>query len=312
MKAAVLTAPGTPPEIRELPEPVAGQGQLRVRVTAAAIAPIDRLIASATSYLGAPPFPYTPGLHGTGVTDDGRHVWFVTGAGLGGQTGGAAAEYAVVSEALTLPLTGRHDLEAAALGGSAVAAVGALTRGGLAAGSTVVVLGAAGVVGSTAVQYARARGARVVAVARGADDCARSRALGADTAVDAASGDLETITAELHRACPDGADLVLDPVWGVPASAALAVLRPGGRLVNLGDSAGPDLALTSALVRSRSLSIIGWTNAALGWAEQCALLTEALELVDAGLLTVAVTAVPLDGAAAAWDAPTKGRLVLVP
>lgn len=312
MKAAVLTAPGTAPEIRDVPEPVPAEGQLRVRVTGAAIAPIDRLIASATSYLGVPPFPYTPGLHGTGVTDDGRHLWFVTGAGLGGSIHGSAAEHTLVNPALALELSGRDDLSAAALGGSAVAAVGALRHGGLSEGSTVVVLGASGVVGRTGLQFAREQGATVVAVARGAEACARSLELGAVAAVDASSGDADAIASDLRDACSGGADLVLDPVWGVPASAALQVLRPGGRLVNLGDSAGPVLPLASALVRSRSLQILGWTNAALPFPEQCAALAEVLALVDSGRLVVDITAVPLDEAPRAWDADVDGRLVLVP
>lgn len=312
MKAAVLTAPGTAPEIRDVPDPVPAEGQISVRVTGAAIAPIDRLIASATSYLGVPPFPYTPGLHGTGVTDDGRHLWFVTGAGIGGNVHGSAAERTVVTAALTLELSGRDDLAAAALGGSAIAAVGALRRGGLAEGQTVVVLGATGVVGRTGLQFAREQGTRVVAVARGAEACARSLALGATAAVDASSGDIDAIASDLRDACPDGADLVLDPVWGVPASAALQALKPGGRLVNLGDSAGPLLPLSSALVRSRSLQVLGWTNSALPFPEQCAALREVLDLVEAGRLHVEATPVPLAGAPAAWDADVDGRLVLVP
>ena len=312
MQAALLTRPGTPPVVTDLDEPAAGDGDVVVTVTAAPVAPLDRLIASGTSYFGRPPFPYTPGMHGAGVTEDGRHVWFLTGAGVAGRRNGSAAERVTVPRAQTMELPGHDGVTAAALGGSAIAAVGALRLGGLEAGNTCVVLGAGGVVGRTGLQYARETGARVVAVARGEAHGARALELGAAAYVDAQSGDLDQLSAALQAACPDGADVVLDPVWGAPAAAALRVLAPGGRLVNLGDAAGPVLPLPSALLRSRNLQILGWTNQALSWAQQCEILTDLLALADQGRLVADATLVPLDQAAAAWNRDAPGQLVLIP
>jgi NADPH:quinone reductase-like Zn-dependent oxidoreductase len=112
----------------------------------------------------------------------------------------------------------------------------------------------------------------------------------------------------------DGAiDLVIDPVWGAPAFAALSALRPGGRLVNLGSSAGPAVALPSALVRGRSLRILGHTNAA--YDDQ---LAEAYRTVAGaaarGDLWLPVEAFPLEAAADAWARaarPPRTKVVLL-
>ena len=100
MRAALITAPGAAPVVGDVDEPVAGEGQVVVTVTAAAIAPIDRLVASGTSYLGEPPTPYATGMQCVGVTDDGRHLCFGTGAGVAGRRGGSAAQRCAVSLAM--------------------------------------------------------------------------------------------------------------------------------------------------------------------------------------------------------------------
>ena len=312
MRAALITEPGGIPVVTEIPDPVAGEGQVLLTVTGASIAPIDRLVASGTSYVGVPPYPYTPGMHGTGVTEDGQHLFFATGAGVAGRTGGSAAEKVVVPRVMTMPLDGHDDRTAAAASGSAIAAVGALRKGGLADGSTCIVLGANGVVGNVGVQWACAAGARVIAVARGEAACERAVERGAHAAVDSTSGDADEITAALSAVCPDGADVALDPVWGTPALAALRVLKPGGRLVNLGESAGVTATIPSALIRGKSLQILGWTNAVLSWDEQCAILHDVLALASEGSMVVDATVVPLDEIAMWWSRPVDGRLILVP
>jgi NADPH:quinone reductase-like Zn-dependent oxidoreductase len=311
VRAAVLNEPGGAPRCTTVDDPVVGEGQVLVRVTAAPISPIDRLVASGTSYFGAPPVPYVPGMHGVGITPDGQRVWFATGAGIGAVTSGSLAELVAVRPEQMHPLPPGDDVVAAALGHSAIAALGALRRGGLAIGQTVVVLGANGVVGQIGLQLAAIAGARVIAVARGEEALARATELGADAVVDA-DDDVDALATALAEACGGPADLVLDPVWGAPAAAALRTLRPHGRLVNLGDSAGAVLPLASALLRSRSLEVIGWTNAILPWDEQGALLAEALRHASAGEVVVDVETAPLDDAEDAWVRRSRGRMVLLP
>ena len=157
------------------------------------------------------------------------------------------------------------DALAAALGLSGVAAWMALSwRARLQHGEKVLVLGGGGAVGQAGIGAARVLGAStVVAVARPAS-IDRASAAGADVVVPL-DGDADTLTAALAEHGPF--DVVLDPVFGLAATAAARVLAPGGRLVNLGGAAGDEATFSSAGLRSRSASVLGYTNNSLS-AEQ--------------------------------------------
>jgi NADPH:quinone reductase-like Zn-dependent oxidoreductase len=313
MQAVLIETPGEPPGVRERPAPEPGDGEVLVTVAAAPITPLDRLCASGTSYFGVPQVPYVPGVQGVGVDAAGRPVWFATSAGMrpgdGSMRAVAAADEADV---VALP-DGADPVVVAALGLSAVAAHMALSwRGELAAGERVLVLGAGGVVGQVAVQLARTGGAaRVVAAARSAPDRERARELGADAVVALEDADGVPDLAERMRAACDGeVDLVLDPLFGVPAAAALRALRPGGRLVNLGSSAAETSPIDSSTLRSGSLRILGYTNNELTPEQRRAALGHVVREAVAGRLTVAHERVPLADAPRAWS--RRGRVVLVP
>jgi NADPH2:quinone reductase len=205
----------------------------------------------------------------------------------------------------------------AALGLSAVAAHSALTRtGGLTPGETVLVLGAGGVVGQAAIQLALLCGAgRVVAVARSERACERAVRLGAEEAVRLRPDEEPAALADRLRDASGPADLVIDPVFGVPAAAALRVLRPGGRLVNLGSSAAATAPIDSATLRSGSLRVLGYTNNALSVAQRAESLGDVAAYAAAGRLTVAHQMVPFADVAEAWArqaaGDNDGRLVLV-
>ena len=238
MRAVELHTPGEPPAVVDRVEPVPGPDEVLVRVSAAPIVPLDLLCGSGTSYFGVPRTPYVPGVQGVG-TVDGRPVWFPTSAGMA-PGDGSMAETAAVPSADLVPLSqGAQPTEVAALGLSAVAAFMALTwRGELAPGETVVVLGGGGVVGQAAIQLAKLYGAaRVVAAARSHEGQQRALAAGADAVVALDTEDVAELAARLGAAVDGPVDLVLDPLYGVPAAAAARCLRPGGRLVNLGGSA---------------------------------------------------------------------------
>lgn len=327
MQAAVIEVAGRPPRVVDRDPPEPGAGTVAVRVAAAPITPLDVLCASGTSYFGAPATPYVPGVQGVG-TVDGSPVWFATSAGMA-PGDGSMRELADVAEPDVVPLpAGADPVLVAALGLSAVAAWMAMTgTGGLVAGERVLVLGAGGVVGQAAVQLARRAGAaRVVAAARSVVGRERALGLGADAVVDlaprgagagaAAPGDVAAAVAALVErmrvACDGKVDLVLDPLFGVPAAAALRVLRPGGRLVNLGGSAAPTAPLDSPTLRGGSLRVLGYTNNALTPQQRRDALGVVVEEAVAGRLTVAHQAVPLADAAAVWTRTEAGRIVLVP
>lgn len=309
MRAAVLVTCGQPPVVADRPVPVPGPGQVTVAVTAVPITPLDVLCASGTSYFGAPAVPYVPGVQGVGTLDDGTPVWFPTVAGM--RPGdGAMAGYAAVAEddLVVLPADVDHCL-LAALGLSAVAAWATLTwRGELRAGEQVLVLGGGGVVGQSAVQLARLLGARrVVAACRSATARERARRSGADAVVALRdTDDVATLAGRLREAVDGPVDLVVDPLFGVPAAAALRVLAAGGRLVNLGSSAGETAPLDSATLRGRSLRVLGYTNNQLGAGQRAGMIRVVAGYARAGLLTVAHRPVPLAEVAPAWTAQAAG------
>jgi len=324
MRAALIESPGSPAVAGERPEPSRGEGEILVAVSAAPIVPLDRLCASGTSYFGVPSTPYVPGVQGVGLVLDGTTdlpkgtpVWFATSAGMQPGDGSMRAVAAVpVHDVVALP-PGADPVLVAALGLSAVAAWMALTlRGGLTAGERVLVLGAGGVVGQAAIQLARSAGAgRIVAAARGERSGDRALALGADVAVSlggTASDDVPDVAELADRLRVDGpVDLVVDPLFGVPAAAALRVLRPHGRLVNLGGSAAETSPIDSSTLRSRSLRLLGYTNNDLTPEQRAGALTHVVDEVLAGRLTAAHEPVPLVDVTGVWN-HAGDRIVLIP
>jgi NADPH:quinone reductase len=325
MRAAVIADAGQLPAVAAHADPRRPDGHAVVAVSAAPITPLDVLCASGTSYFGTPATPYVPGVQGVGVVREsealpaGTRVWFPTTAGM--QPGdGSLAQLCAVPDPALVPLPdGVPDTTVAALGLSAVAAWMALTwRGGLRAGEQVLVLGAGGAVGQVAVQAARLLGARrVVAACR--SQAARDRAFtaGADVVVPlSADDDVDGLAHRFAEACGGGADLVIDPLCGVPASAAARVLAARGRLVNLGSSAGATATFDSATLRSRSAAVLGYTNNDLTPEQLRDALRQVLLHAAEGRLRVEHEVVPLDGVSEAWARQRAGsapvRLVVQP
>ncbi|TCC24567.1 quinone oxidoreductase family protein [Kribbella speibonae] len=318
MRAAVLHTHGEPPSHAEHPDPVAGEGVSVVRVTAAPIVPLDLLCASGTSYFGPPALPYVPGVQGVGVVEEsatvapGTRVFFATSAGMAAGDGSFAERAAVPDADLIVLEAPVRDAAVAAIGLSGVAGWMMLTwRARMQVGERVLVLGGGGAVGQVAIGAARVLGAsQVVAVVR--SDASRERALsaGADEVV-ALSTDVDELTGRLGAPTYD---VVVDSVFGVAATAASRVLAPGGRLVNLGGSSNDEAVFSSAVLRSKSASILGYTNNALTADQRRDALTAVLQHAATGEITVAYETVTLAEVASAWNRQTTGntpgRLVL--
>ncbi|HET8905591.1 MAG TPA: zinc-binding dehydrogenase [Ktedonobacterales bacterium] len=323
MVAAVIVRHGVPPEHRQHPVPIRGAGQALVRVTAAPISPLDLLCASGRSYFGPPRLPYVPGVQGVGMVVEaetlapGQRVWFSCDVGMKPGDGSMAA-FCVVDESAALPLPeGVADDLVAALGLSAIAAWMGLTwRGQLQPGEQVLVLGASGAVGQVAVQAARLLGAgRVIAASRDQMGLARALTRGADATVDLTGDDVDDIYRRIMAACEGPLHLVIDPVWGLPAEAAVRALGYEGRLVNIGAASGPTARFDSATVRSRLHNILGYTNNALSPAQKSQALAEILTHAAAGRCTVDRETLPLARAGEAWElqaAFARRKLILVP
>lgn len=325
MRAAIIREHGAPPVVDKRDDPAPPDGCALIAVTAAPITPLDVLCATGTSYFGPPALPYIPGVQGVGVVQRassipaGTPVWFPTPAGMS-PGDGTMGELCVVPESDLVPLPDGVDHQLiAALGLSGVAAWMALTwRGGLQSGEQALVLGAGGVVGQVALQAARLCGARrVVAACRSKAARERAHRRGADAVIPLTDADeVDALSERMRDACDGPVDLVLDPLFGVPAAAAMRTLRSHGRLVNLGSSAGETAPFDSSTLRSRSLRVLGYTNNELTGAQRAEALTTIVRHAAAGDIVVDYDPLPLSEAAAGWSrqkaGQADGRIVLVP
>lgn len=323
MTAAVIEQYGAPPTHRQHPAPRRGGGQALVRVIAAPISPLDLLCATGKSYFGPPALPYIPGVQGVGSVAaserfaPGQRVWFSCDAGM--KPGdGSMATYCVADESALLPLPdGVPDDLAAALGLSAIAAwLGLTWRGQMRPGEQVLVLGASGAVGQVAVQAAHLLGARhVIAATRDPGALASALDHGADATVDLKSDDVDALTERMAAACDGPLQLVIDPICGPGSQAAMRTLAYGGRLVQIGGAAAPATTLESATVRSKILSILGYTNNASTNEQKAQALTTVLEHAAAGRITIDRETLPLARAGEAWQrqvAFPHHKLILTP
>lgn len=313
MRAAVLHAYGHPPVAEDRPRPHAGDGRVHVEVSAAPVVPLDLICASGTSYLGAPSLPYVPGVQGVGriasggELETGTRVWFATSAGMAPGDGSLAETCSVAVEDV-VPLGSQLDDvvddHVAAIGLSGVAAWMCLTwRAALRPGERVLVLGAGGVVGQVAVAAARWLGAgAVVGACRSEAAEARARRAGADEVVRLVDGvEVDELVEAFTTAAQGPMDVVIDPVFGPAARAATLALAHGGRLVNLGGLGGDAAELSSAALRGRTASVLGYTNNALTPAQRADALVSVLGMAASGALEVDRQTYTLDDVEAAWD-----------
>jgi NADPH2:quinone reductase len=254
VKAARCADYGPPSGISvvELADPEPGPGEVLVRVHAAAVNYPDVLIA-ANRYQVSAPLPFTPGSEFAGVvTALGPGV---TGPAVGSPVAGAVlsgafAEQVVAPVAALRPIPDGLDMvHAAAFHVTYTTAYHALvTVGGATPGEWVAVLGAAGGVGSASVDVATRLGLHVVAAASSEERLEVARKLGAEAGIDYVREDLKTRIRELTG----GAHLVIDPVGGDHAEAALRALRRAGRFVTVGfaDGAIPCIPLNLVLLKN--------------------------------------------------------------
>jgi NADPH2:quinone reductase len=318
---AVVSRDAGPPEslvVEEVAVPEPGPGEVQVRVRAAAVNFPDVLLI-ADGYQVPAPRPFIPGSELTGeVTAVGPGVSAVRTGDLviGTTMTGAFAEFVVLAEAAVTALP--HGVDPRTAAGFLVAyttAFHALRVAAVAAGESVLVLGAAGGVGLACVDLAHARGTRVVAAASSRAKLDQCR--GADVLVDYGSSDLRQA---LRTAAPDGVDVVLDPVGGKLSEPALRHLRPGGRFVTLGYASGAIPSLPLNLVLLKQVSILGFDLRAYAAAQPVAAAAardELLSMLAAGRLHPVVSRVfPLAQTAAALrhvaDRQAIGKVVIVP
>ncbi|MET3390705.1 NADPH2:quinone reductase [Variovorax sp. 1140] len=292
MKAVRIHGFDAVPVLEEVAEPIAQPGRTIVRMEAATVGHIDRTVWRG-SFLRHPPLPYTPGVEAAGVVvasgrfQVGRRVW-LRGSGLGTLFDGTWCELIdAPDEALGLlpddvPMT----LGAAFFSPTTSAWVALHEVAKLQAGEQVLVTGASGAVGSLVMQLARDAGCVAIAVA-----------------------------ADAQPPEAGSADLLVDTVGGDVLARTLPAVRPGGRAVLVGYTAGPTLSLDIAHFLQRDVSLLP-LNMFRREAEGRAAVPELLARLADGRLHLEVRPFALADAAVALDWITqrghRGRAVLVP
>lgn len=319
MHAAVVRAFDRPPRYERYDSPVpVGPDQTVVEVLAAGLHPRVRTDASGRHYTSTGTLPMIPGIDGVGRLPDGRRAYFVAPDGAWG----SMAEQAVVDVRRMLLLPEEADAVKVAAGmNPAMSSWVALRRRvPVQKGQAVLVLGATGSAGMMAVQVAKHLGAgRVIGAGR---DPARLAALsqtGADETVPL--GDDAELAADKLAAAAADVDIVIDYLWGQPASAAMVALLkrrsdPSRALdwVQIGSVAGPTINLPSVALRSANLRIQGNGQGAVSPAAYIAELPSLVGEITAGTITVNPRPLPLASVETAWadpDIPGQ-RTVLIP
>ena len=319
MNAAVLHAPGKPPCAQEFPDPTPGEGEVLINVSAASLKPVDKQMAAGTHYASPREFPVVSGLDGVGRLEDGSRVFF----GGARRPYGAMAERTVVRRVQCLSIPEElDDVTAAAIPNPGVSAWLSLTHSAkLAAGETVLILGATGVTGGLAVQIARNLGAgRIVAAGRNEQALTALREFGADSTIRLDGSDDELIAAFRSEADAKHFDVVIDYLWGRPTECLLkaitgnefAIGQPETRLVQVGESAGPSINLPAAVLRSTALTIRG-TGGMPSWDVLTDAFQQVVNSAARGALRIETERVPLAEIEDAWERDAAGRrLVLIP
>lgn len=316
MRAAVVRELGRLPELGEVPDPQPSDGRDVVDVAAAGLNPIDVAVGAGRFFGGHPEPPYVPGAEGVARFGDGR-LGYLHGDGLGVRRDGTFAERTLypVDEAVPVP-EGVEPALAAALGVAGLAGwLPLVWRAPVHEGETVLVLGATGSVGLVLVQAAKLLGAgRVVAAGRNEEALRRAAERGADATVQLDSAD--DAAEAIGDACGgEGPSLVCDPLWGPPAEAAVRAAARGARIVNLGQSAGPEATFASADVRGRQLEILGYSNFAVPRDVLAAEYQRLCEHAARGDIQLDVETVPLEAIGEAWErqaASPNVKLVVTP
>jgi len=323
MKAIAVMHPGAGPEfVPDFSIPLANrEEEVVVRMKAVAIKHLDKMRASGRHY-STQEAAWTPrvvGSDGVGVMEHGQRVY---GMGLNG----TMAEQAAFDPAMLVAIPeGLDDTIAAALPNAVMGSAMALRfRAKLQAGSTVLINGATGFTGSIAVQLAKHFGAaRVIATGRNKMALQGLNALGADEVISLMEDD-QFITGriqEIHRETP--IDIVIDYLWGHPATLILNALKGNGRFtprtsyISIGSMAGDSILLSSAILRSTDLQLTGsglgsWTK------DEVAVLfknimPEVFDLAAQGKLKAAVETCHMEDIEQVWnrDISCGKRLVVL-
>jgi NADPH2:quinone reductase len=306
---------------RELPMPQPKAGEVLIEIKAASLNFPDLLIVQ-NKYQTKPPLPFVPGSEYAGViaaVGDGVDRLKVgqSVACLSGTGGFATHTVAPAALCVPLPPDFPHVDAAAFIMTYATSHHALVDRAQLKAGETVLVLGAAGGVGTSAIQVAKSQGARVIAAASSDEKCELCRSIGADATINYSREKLrEAIQA---ATAGKGPDVIYDPVGGDLAEPALRSIAWRGRYLIIGFASGniPSLPLNLPLLKGASLVGVFWGSFAKHEPRaNAALLSELVRWYGEGKIKPVIDrAMPMAELKAAFEymgsRAVKGKLVLV-
>lgn len=266
MQAVEISAYGAPEVLRlgERPVPVAGAGEVLIRVSASGVNRPD-VLQRTGNYPVPPGASDIPGLEVAGVIESGDAAAMAQAGLKAGDrvcalvAGGGYAQWCVAPVGQCLPVPeGLDDIAAASLPETFFTVwSNVFDRGRLQAGETLLVQGGTSGIGVTAIQMAKALGARVIATAGSDDKCAACLKLGADHAINYKTQDFVAAVAELTG--KQGVNVILDMVAGSYVSREIECLAEDGRLVIIAVQGGVKAEFNAGLVLRRRLTITGST-----------------------------------------------------
>ncbi|MEP6949705.1 MAG: zinc-binding alcohol dehydrogenase family protein [Ginsengibacter sp.] len=325
MKAAVVYKLNTIPQYGDFPDPEPKENQQLIRVKAASIKNLDRMLLKGTHYSNRyKEFPAIAGVDGVGILENGIRVY-------AGATPpyGTMAEMAIIAGNYCVPVPDTvDDITAAAIPNPAVSAWLSLQwRGNIKKGDTIFISGATGVTGKLAIQLARQMGAgKIIATGRNEKVLQSLHQLGADHVISLMQSE-KIIKKEIHSLMQQYPfDIVLDYLWGQPAETILEAItgddltREGHatRYIQVGEMAGSAIRLTAATLRSAGVELCGQGGGRVPGEIMARIFTETIphifHLAAEGKISMDTEIVPLQDIEKAWlqkDAAGR-RLVAVP
>jgi NADPH:quinone reductase-like Zn-dependent oxidoreductase len=305
MKAAIVLEAGRTPVYGDFKEPVLGEGEVRINVTAAALSNIVRSRASGRHYSSSGDLPFVVGIDGVGRLDDGRRVYFV----LPQPPLGSMSQRTVVrsGQCVALP-DGLDDVTAAALGNPGMSAWAALKeRAKLTAGETVLVNGATGTAGRLAVQIAKYMGAKkVIATGRNIEVLKSLASLGADVTIPLVE-DGDALEQAFQAQFANGVDVIVDYLWGPSAERLITAGAKAGkdavpiRFVHVGSVSAPDITLPSAALRSSAIELMGSGIGSIPVDRLVKSIDDLMQAALPGRFEIATKTIPLSAIEETWS-----------